>query len=355
VRVVVACDWFLKYATAQSAALARAGASVMLLCRAHAHEFGGDERERQAALDGARAAGVCVVEAPGRLSDPRALAAWPSIAARLRRFAPQVVHAHDGADPRAQAALAGRPTVLTIHDPVPHPGQPLAAVRKRWLLHGSRDAWRARARVIVVHSEVLRSSVGLGAGQSCAVIPHGMDVAARPLPAPAHPALGFFGRLVPYKGLDVLARAMPLVWQRRPETRLRVAGAGEQPLELEDRRVHIERRYLPEADIPAFFGAASLTVLPYTQASQTGVGSQAVGFGVPVVVSRLGGLPDLTLDTSYVVAPGDPEALASALVRHLDDGAEVRTRVLEHVARPRGWAAVADRALSLYEQVVSPR
>jgi glycosyltransferase involved in cell wall biosynthesis len=80
-----------------------------------------------------------------------------------------------------------------------------------------------------------------------------------------------------------------------------------------------------------------------------------VGFGVPVVASRLGGLPDLALDSSYVVAPRHPEALATAVVRHLDDGLEVRTRVLEHVARPRCWAAVADRALSLYEQVISPR
>lgn len=354
-RVVVACDWFLKYASAQSASLARAGASVLLLCRTHAHEFGGDQREREAALDHARAAGVRVVQAPGRLSDPRALRAWTGIAVRVRRFGADVAHVHDGADPRALPVLAGLPTVLTLHDPAPHPGQPVPAARKRWLLHGSRDVWRARASAIVVHSDALRPYVRLAAGQRCEVLPHGLDVATRPLAVPAQPAVGFFGRLAPYKGLDVLAAAMPLVWQARPHTLVHIAGAGDEPVALTDSRARIDRRYLPEADIAKFFAASSLTVLPYTQASQTGVGSLAVGFGVPIVASRLGGLPDLTLDPSYLVDPADPHALASAIVRHLDDGAEVRRQVLELVARPRGWAAVATRALSLYEQVISPR
>ena len=61
-RVALACDWFLKYASTQTAALARAGAEVMLLCRDHALEFGGDEAERRLALEHAADAGVRIVE-----------------------------------------------------------------------------------------------------------------------------------------------------------------------------------------------------------------------------------------------------------------------------------------------------
>ena len=84
VRVVLTCDWFLKYASAQSAALARAGADVLLLCRTHAHEFGGDATERGRTLERAREAGVSVVEIPGRIPDPRAL---ERLKRRIYRFA----------------------------------------------------------------------------------------------------------------------------------------------------------------------------------------------------------------------------------------------------------------------------
>ncbi len=350
-RVVITCDWFLKYAAEQSAALARAGADVLLLCREHAHEFGGDAGERDATLSEPYTAGVRIVQLPGRLWEAPGARALGAVRRAVRRLAPDVVHAHDGADVRALAVLAGLPTVLTLHDPLPHPGQPVPPWHKRWLLHGSRDAWRRRARVIVVHSDYLRDGVRLLDGQRCAVLPHGLRAHAAALAPPPAPAVVLFGRLTPYKGLDVLARAMPRVWERRPEVRLSVAGAGEEAFELVDERVDVQRRYVPESELREILSRASLAVLPYTDASQTGVGSVAVGYGVPIVVSRVGGLPDLALDPSYVVTPGDPEELAGAIVRHVDDGPEVRRRVLSEVAGPHTWDAVAQRSLELYREL----
>jgi glycosyltransferase involved in cell wall biosynthesis len=355
VRIVVTCDWFLKYAVAQSAGLARAGADVTLVCRAHANEFGGDAAERASVLGSARSAGVTVVEIPGRLSDVRVARRLIAIRRALARGRPEVVHAHDGADPRALALIPRAPTVLTVHDPSPHPGQPVPGAGKRWFLYGSRDTWRARADVIVVHSERLRPAVQLRGAQRCVVIPHGLEILSEPLAPPADPAVGFFGRLAPYKGLDVLSRAMPQVWQVRPEVRLRVAGAGSSGLDIEDSRVEIERAYLPESQLADFFARASLIALPYTEASQTGAGSVAIGFGLPVVVSRVGGLPDLALDPSYVVDAGDAAGLAAAILRHLDDGIDVRRRVLAELAGPRSWDSVAQASLQLYEQLRAGR
>jgi glycosyltransferase involved in cell wall biosynthesis len=350
-RVILACDWFLKVASSQSAALARRGADVVLLCRTHADEFGGDARERQAEVDAALAAGVTVIEMPGRMSDLRAVPALLDIRRRLARFGADVVHAHSGGDPRALALIPRRPTVLSLHDPVLHPGQPVPPLHKRWFIRSGARAWQARANVIVVHSERLRGDVALRPGQHCVSLPLGADVQPQPLAPPEQRAVGFFGRLAPYKGLDVLARAMPQVWRVRPEVQLRVAGWGESELPLRDARVHLDRRYLPEAEIATFFAQSSLAVLPYTQASQTAVGSIAVGYGVPVVASAAGGLPELTLDRSYVVKPGDDADLAAAILRHIDDDADVRRRVLEEVAYPRSWDAVAARTLELYESL----
>jgi glycosyltransferase involved in cell wall biosynthesis len=351
-RVVLACDWFLKYAGSQAAALARQGADVVLLCRTHADEFGGNRHERQVTVDGARAAGVSVIETPGRMSDPRAVPALLAIRRRLARLGADVVHGHSGGDPRALALVPRRPTVLSLHDPVHHPGQPVPPLHKRWFVRGGSRAWQTRADVIVVHSERLRSDVSLRPGQRCVTLALGADMQPHPLPPPERRAVGFFGRLAPYKGLDVLARAMPRVWRARPDVELRVAGWGDTELPLRDARVHFERRYLPEAEIGTFFARSSLAVLPYTQASQTAVGTAAVGYGVPVVASAAGGLADLTLDASYLHQPGDDAGLAASILEHIDDGPDVRRRVFEEVALPRSWDAVAARTLELYESLL---
>ena len=202
-------------------------------------------------------------------------------------------------------------------------------------------------------AEVAKLQVALREGQRCVVIPHGLVALARPLPAPSESTVGFFGRLAPYKGLDIIALAMPLVWASRPDVRVRIAGAGDAEVSLTDPRVELRRGYLPEAEITEFFAGVSLALLPYTQASQTGAGSQAVGHGVPVIVSRVGGLPDLGLDASYVVAPGSPPALATAILAHIDDGYAVRERVLAEVAAPRTWDAAATLDLTLYREMAT--
>jgi glycosyltransferase involved in cell wall biosynthesis len=115
----------------------------------------------------------------------------------------------------------------------------------------------------------------------------------------------------------------------------------------------MERRYLPEGEIESFFAATSLAVLPYTEASQTGVGSAAVGYGVPVVATRVGGLPDLALDETYLADPGNDAALARAILRHIDDDGYIRARVLAEVAAPRSWDSTAARSIEIYEQIQS--
>jgi alpha-maltose-1-phosphate synthase len=296
-----------------------------------------------------------VVELPGRIRDPAAVRALVALRRASHRSRPAVVHAHFTADPRALALLPHAPTVLTIHDPAPHPGQPQARTAlKRWFHRAADEGWRRRAEVIVVHSERLRDQVTLRRHQRCVIVPHGLDL-HEPLTPPRSPSVGFFGRLEPYKGLEVLARAMPHVWEARPDVELKIAGSGTASVPLTDPRLSLQRAYLPEAEIEAFFASVSVAVLPYTEASQTGAGSQAVGFGVPVIASRIGALPDLALDESYVVQPGDARALSAAILRHLDDGSETRRRVMREIAAPRSWDAAAALSMSLYEELVQSR
>ena len=239
----------------------------------------------------------------------RSISAVPALLATrraLRRFAPQVVHVHENHDPRLLALTAGYPMVLTVHDPLGHPGAPALTRSEKWAFR----RWFRRADRFVVHGQALVEELApIVGGAPIAVIPHGTTPRARPLRTPESASVLLFGRLEQYKGVEVLVAAMRLVWERRPDVRLVVAGAGPAArLVPADPRMSLRARYISEDEVGPLLAAASLVALPYTQASQSGVGLLAIAEGVPVVVSDLGALPELAYDPSFVAAPGDPGA-----------------------------------------------
>jgi glycosyltransferase involved in cell wall biosynthesis len=349
-RVLLLCDWFLKYVDGLARSLADGGAEVTLLCRDHAREFDDRSTERLQLLDGLRSHGVEVLVLRGRTSSPSGWAATVPLRRRIDERRPEIVHAQANYEPRLLALSLRHPTVLTVHDPVPHPGQPGLGRAQQSV---SR-LWLRRADRIIVHGEALQQALPPRVRGRSVVIPHGVSPAAQPLPVPPSPVVALLGRLEPYKGVEVLVDAMPKVWRARPEVRLVVAGLGPSSAAVPD-DPRIERRfeYVPEAELPELLARVSLVVLPYTEASQTGVGSLAVAAGVPVLVTDVGALADIAPDSSFVVPPGDPLALAAGILRHLDDGDETR-RAVWQVARDRlSWSVVAARHLSLYEDVLA--
>ena len=183
--------------------------------------------------------------------------------------------------------------------------------------------------------------------------PHGVDDPA-PSPLPEAPSVLFFGRIQVYKGLETLLDAMPLVWQRLPETTLTVAGGGDlapHPV-LADPRVIVRNEHVPEADVPGLYGGATCVALPYLHASQSGVGSLAKQFDRAMVASDVGGLPELvTPDVGRLVAPGDPAALAGALLEVMVDRrlAETMGRAAAaSVVEESGWQRVGELTLEAY-------
>lgn len=347
-RVLLMCDWFLKYVGPFAEGLTRQGVAVAVLCRDHAHEFSGDRAERSRILGAMHSAGVDVIEVGGRGSSI-ARAAAPL--ARARRWKPDVVHAQSEIhDPRLLAAVGRKPLALMIHDPRPHLGTAPRPLRLRlW-----RHLWERRADYLLVHSRALAAE--LDTRKPVRVLAHGADVGVEPLLPPATPTVLLFGRLEYYKGVRVLLRAMRTVWASRPDALLLVAGKGAELAAVPDHpQIQTIPGYVPEDEVDALLAMASVVVLPYLEASQSGVGSRAIGAGVPVVVTDVGGLPDLALDQTYVVPPGDDKALAAALLRHLDDPYAVRCEVLARARREIGWDSVAARANAIYDELAAVR
>jgi glycosyltransferase involved in cell wall biosynthesis len=351
-RVLLAVDWFLRYGSEQALGLREAGAEVRVLCRDHLHEFGGERAEWEAAIGAMKAGGVGVEVVCGRASSSRAARSLGRLRRRLRRWDPDIVHAHPNHDPWLLALTRRRPTVLTVHDPLPHPGQPrLFAVKRRL-----DRAWLDRAAGYVVHGERLRRTLErrLGNGRPVAVIPHGARPAPAPLAVPTRRDVLLLGRLEPYKGVAVLVAAMRRVWASRPDVRLTVAGRGPAEGEVpDDPRIRRLTRYVPEREVARLFAEASLVAAPYTEASQSGVVSLAVARGIPCVVTDVGALPELAVEPGLVAAPDDPEDLARAVLAHVDHGVELRRRVYAFAAARLAWPVVGGRCLELYREVLA--
>ena len=358
-RVLLACDFLLRYTARLAGGLAQQGAPVCLLTRDHDLEFGGGaEAGGQATRYVASRVGPRGrhVRVPGRVSDPRALPALAAATGRVRRWRPDVVHLQDSvaSDPRlvlAAGALPGR-FALTVHDADIHPGdEPLD--RRQALV---RTQLVRRAGLIFVHSEAVREQLRASARPSAPVevVPHGTGT-AEATPPPPEPTMLFFGRLVHYKGLDVLLDALPRIWARLPAARLIIAGEGPlPPHELyADPRVELRHRHIGDDELPGLFRRARCVVLPYREASQSGVGSQAKMYGRPLVSTTVGGLPELVADGSgTLVRPEDPEALGDALVDVLGTPgvAERLSAAAARGAAAADWGAVAGLTVAAYRR-----
>src|SRR5437763_7038359 len=352
-RVLLVCDWFLKYTGSLALALQKSGVEVGLLCRDHFQEFDNDQEEYLELIDGLRNAKIEVFVVPGRVSSLKAIPGLLRVARELGRWKPDIAHAQENHDPRLLALTRRYPYLLTVHDPVLHPGEkPIEGVRALFY----REWIRSAARVIVHGERLIGPMAQLTSRQPILVIPHGASSRATPLAPPSKRAVLLFGRLEPYKGIPILLEAMNIVWEQRPDVKLRVFGKGPERRHLTpDPRLEASTEYVPEANLESLFSRASLVVLPYTDGSQSGVGLQALACGVPVILADVGALPDLAVNPTFVVRPGDPSSLAAGLLRHLDHGRAMRDEVLLFVRQHLSWDVVARKTLRAYESVISEK
>ena len=148
---------------------------------------------------------------------------------------------------------------------------------------------------------------------------------------PEKKILLFFGFVREYKGLKYLIQAMPEVVRRVEGIELLIAGdfAGAEEkqrylnLILEcgiQEHVKIYDGYIPDKEVENFFAACNLVVLPYISATQSGIVQIAFGFEKPVVVTDVGGLPDVVENgkTGYVVETENSARLAEAIVDYFN-------------------------------------
>lgn len=357
------------YDRALAAALARAGAEVDLLTTRFlygpvppAEGYRVDERfYRRSAARG--------LEARGRLPF-KALEHIPDML-RLRRAADaDVVHYQWLTIPSLDIRLLPslRPRVMTAHYILP-PRPSRRQVRGAHRVFGAMDA-------VVAHSEHsasrLRAEVDLDPAK-VRVIPHGaFDYLTRlpeekPLPEELEGAEGpvilSFGLLRPYKGLENLLEAFGRLGG---DAELWVVGNPRMDVEPLRRqaaklgaRVRFVTRFVDESEIPAIFRRADLVVLPYLDAEHSGVLYTGLAFGKPLVLSAVGGFPEVAeAGAARLVPPGDTDALAATLSELVGDEAarvELAAAATRAAAGPFSWDEAAHRTLDLYRDLLETR
>lgn len=249
--------------------------------------------------------------------------------------------------------------VFLCHNVLPHEARPADRALVTWGL--------ARAHGFVVQSRE--------DGATLAKLIPGARVVFNPMPVfdlfargnetreHARAALGlsgrvilFFGLVRAYKGLDTLLEAFAMCGERLRATLLVVGEFYQDRRRYHERmralgieaRVRVVDEYVPDDDVARYFRAADVVVLPYLSATQSAVVQTAFSLERPVIVTRVGGLPDIVEDgvTGYVVPPRSPVELARAIERFFDANVgDAMAREIRARAGRFSWARCVDAVL----------
>jgi glycosyltransferase involved in cell wall biosynthesis len=264
---------------------------------------------------------------------------------RLRKWQPGVIHFQ-----WTPLAIIDRhfvplfrriaPTILTVHDSTPFNDNPRARLQRLDAI-GIMNCFDQ----LIVHTAAARSRLlthGIDATR-VNVVPHGllMDIDTtvivdRDVLQQNEITLLLFGHIKPYKGVDVLLRAVAQLPETvRQRCTVRIAGRAKMPMEplIElaaelglKSQVIFDLRFIPEPEIRNLMARADILVFPYLQIDASGVLMLAIAAGRAIVASNIGLFGELLKDGVHgaLVRPNEPSELAAALAPLIGDRGRLR-------------------------------
>ncbi|MEW8979821.1 MAG: glycosyltransferase family 4 protein [Symbiobacterium sp.] len=235
--------------------------------------------------------------------------------------------------------------VLTLHDPEPHPGE---GITSRIVAVYNALIVRRVGR-LVVHGKVWKQLLESRGLHHVSYAPLASTQVQSPSPYPIDGPILFFGRIMPYKGLDIFVDSLEIVMREEPTVHAVIAGEGRIPEKVASKLAHLAprvtvlNRRISEDEKDQLFRVTRFVVLPYRQATQSGVIPDAYAHGRPVLATTVGALPEAVVDgqTGFLVPPDEPEALASKM-----------RLLLEH---PELAQKMGNSAREFFERELSPQ
>jgi glycosyltransferase involved in cell wall biosynthesis len=177
-----------------------------------------------------------------------------------------------------------------------------------------------------------------------------------------------FGYLSPYKGPDILVKAMPKIMKKVPDAELVFVGKGVMRAELEmlSKKYGVEKNikfagFVEDGLKPLYYKAADVFVLPSIMSTESFgiVNLEAMACSVPIVASEIGGIPDIVKDgeNGLLAQPGDSEALADAII-YLLENKDVRERMGKNGRwkfENYSWERIAEETEMLYMNILNSK
>ncbi len=263
------------------------------------------------------------------------------------------------------------PLVMTVHNPYQHLGIPLA---QKFYQDVMQRIFVNKANKIIVQGSRLKDQVleryHKKTDEDVVVIPHGdytilkyWDKARRSRKKISQiKKILFFGHIRPNKGLEYLIKAEPLIRKHLSNYRIIVAGKCDSFDRYEkyiepDSKIKIINEYIPHKEVPKYFRDASVVVLPYISATQTGIIPLAYSFGTPVIATRVGAMPEIVEDekTGFLVEPRNEKALADAIIRLISDDNLIKRMsqsTLLYCKKNLSWDFIAKNTIRIYCELI---
>lgn len=260
--------------------------------------------------------------------------------------------------------LKNQKLIFTIHDPIQHQGDIETKILLPTLIN---DLCFKFGTQFIVHGKKLKEQLILDkkiSPERIHVIPHiklGDDVTENNYPEKKNSIL-FFGRIWRYKGLEYLIRAEPLISKIIPDLNIVIAGKGEdfsyyRKLITNPSKFQIYNEYISDSFRKQLFQETSLVILPYIDASQSGIIPLAYNYGKPVIATSVGALDEIVFDgeTGFLIPPKNIEMLANSIITLLTDD-ELRKKMgknaREFISNECSSSKIAEKTYAVYQNVL---
>jgi len=249
----------------------------------------------------------------------------------------------------------GLKTISTVHDGIPHTGD------GNWFERGVNYATLRRSSQLIFLSEhvqrFLKSKVGIHCNSS--VIPHGLieikgvNVIERKIKD--NVTLLFLGRVCHYKGIDLLLEALEILSSDKIKQLIIAGEVARDQRHLMKRTSGIKviwrDRWLHEQEVASDIMQSDVLVLPYREATQSGVVSIGISAGLPMVLTKIGGLVEQCRFGEGLFADPTPQSLAAALRRITEEPNIVQDMILnmEKIRQTLTWRSIAIQVMQHFE------
>lgn len=285
-----------------------------------------------------------------------------------RAFCPDLIHLETTSGRLLWALPSLRkiaPIVVTVHDPIPHSGEkPLKKLLirmltyrqiSRYILHNKSQTSDFLTHYKVPHSQIAYTPLG-----EYQIYPHYLNQTINSDPK----TVLFFGRISPYKGIEVLFQSIPLICEKLAGVHFIIAGSAipgytlpPLPALSNGGTIELIQDYISTEKLAELFSRATIVACPYIDATQSGVVMVAYTFNKPVIATDTGGLPEYVQDglTGRLVPPGNASLLTEAAIDLLTDES-ARRKMAAHIRQKcdtvYNWQTISAQTNQIYQQII---